>query len=171
MAWLNLFADGGCLTDQQSKDVAAALRDYATALQKDLKTAGYYTGKVDGVYGPLTEQAVEDLQKAAHLPVTGLVDRATQVALDQAVAARGQNSAAEDMIEATSVQTTLKLAGYWDGPIDGQWTPELTAALKQFQKALGVPPTGAVDAATLAALDTLSLSPPSGTTPSPSPTG
>jgi peptidoglycan hydrolase-like protein with peptidoglycan-binding domain len=96
---------------------------------------------------------VEDLQKAAGLPVTGLVDQVTRAALDQAVAGKGQDAAADEQIEATSVQTTLKLAGYWDGQIDGQWSPELTAALKQFQKALGVPPTGAVDAATLAALE------------------
>jgi peptidoglycan hydrolase-like protein with peptidoglycan-binding domain len=90
--------------------------------------------------------------------------------LDQAVAGKGQDAAADDQIEATSVQTTLKLAGYWDGPIDGQWTPELTAALKEFQKALGVPPTGAVDAATLAALEAaLATKPPSsGSTATPS---
>jgi murein L,D-transpeptidase YcbB/YkuD len=170
MAWLNLFADAGCLTDEKSKEVAAALRDYTSALQTDLKTAGYYTGKVDGVYGPQTEQAVEDLQKATGLPVTGLVDRATRAALDQAVAGKGQDAAAEDVIEATSVQTTLKLAGYWDGPVDGEWTPELTAALKQFQKALGVPPTGAVDAATLAALEATLAAKPPPSKPTPSPT-
>ena len=169
MAWLNLFADAGCLTDEKSKQVSTALRDYTAALQKDLKTAGYYTGKVDGVYGPQTEQAVEDLQKAAGLPVTGLVDRATQAALDQAVAGKGQDAAAGDLVETTSVQTTLKLAGYWDGPIDGHWTPELTAALKQFQKALGVPQTGAVDAATLAALEAALASKPPSSEPTSSP--
>jgi hypothetical protein len=45
----------------------------------------------------------------------------------------------------------LKLTGYWTGPVDGQWTDALTAALQAFQTALGVAPTGAVDAATLAA--------------------
>lgn len=173
MAWLNLFAEAGCLTDEQSKEAVTALHDYTAALQKDLKTAGYYTGKVDGVYGPQTEQAVEDLQKVAGLPVTGLVDRATRAALDQAVAGKGQDAAAEDVIEATSVQTTLKLAGYWEGPVDGRWTPELTSALKQFQKAMGVPPTGAVDAATLAALEAALAAkpPPSGPTSSPSTSG
>ena len=45
------------------------------------------------------------------------------------------------------------LAGYWTGPIDGNWTPELTAPLKKFQTSLGVPATGQVDAPTLSALE------------------
>jgi murein L,D-transpeptidase YcbB/YkuD len=166
VAWLNLFADAGCLTDEKSKEADAAIRDYTAALQTDLKTAGYYAGEVDGVYGSETVKAVEDLQTAAGLPVTGLVDRATAAALDQAVANKGASAAAEDAIEATAVQTTLKLAGYWPGAIDGQWTPELTAAVKQFQTALGVKPTGVFDAATLAAIEEALSAPPTQTPPS-----
>jgi murein L,D-transpeptidase YcbB/YkuD len=167
VSWLNLFADAGCLTDEQSKEAIAAVRDYTTALQTSLKTAGYYEGKVDGVYGPDTVKAVEKLQTDAGLPVTGLVDRATSAALDDAVARESGSAAEQDTIEATSVQTTLKLAGYWPGPIDGKWTPELTAALKEFQTDLGVKPTGVVDAATLAALEeAISM----GQSTSPSPT-
>ena len=55
------------------------------------------------------------------------------------------------MTHTAAVQTVLTLAGFWDGPVDGVWTDELTAALQQFQLALGVEPTGIVDAATLAA--------------------
>jgi peptidoglycan hydrolase-like protein with peptidoglycan-binding domain len=55
------------------------------------------------------------------------------------------------MTQTAALQTVLKLAGYWPGPIDGQWTDELTAALKSFQTALGVPPSGTVDTATIAA--------------------
>ena len=51
------------------------------------------------------------------------------------------------------MQQTLKLAGFWDGPVDGEWTPELTDALMEFQTELGVEPTGTVDAATIAALE------------------
>jgi murein L,D-transpeptidase YcbB/YkuD len=153
VSWLNLFADAGCLTDEQSKEAVAAVRDYTAALQTNLTTAGYYDGKVDGVYGADTVKAVEKLQTDAGLPATGLVDRATSAALDEAVARKSGSAAEQDTIEATSVQTTLKLAGYWAGPIDGKWTPELTAALKEFQTALGVKPTGVVDAATLAALE------------------
>ena len=167
-AWLNLFADAGCLTDQQSADAAAALREYTVALQQQLKKAGYLEGEADGVYGPQTVAAVEALQADAGLPVTGLVDRATRAALDDALAAKGQSAASEEQIEATAVQTMLKLTGYWPGPIDGEWTPELEDALREFQKDLGVEPTGALDAETLAALQErlIALSAP----PSPSPT-
>jgi hypothetical protein len=29
------------------------------------------------------------------------------------------------LTSAAAVQSTLKLAGYWNGPVDGQWTEEL----------------------------------------------
>jgi len=45
----------------------------------------------------------------------------------------------------------LTVAGYWTGPIDGQWSDALTAALQDFQTDLGVEPTGVVDPATIAA--------------------
>ena len=171
VTWLNLFADAGCLTDEQSTEAHAAVRQYTTALQTDLKTAGYFQGPVDGVYGPETVQAVEDLQSDADLPVTGLVDRATRAALAEALAAEGESAAANELVEATSVQTVLKLAGYWPGAIDGTWTPELERALKEFQRDLGVEPTGTVDAATLAALEEtlVTIGTPSAT-PSTSPT-
>jgi murein L,D-transpeptidase YcbB/YkuD len=169
VTWITLFADAGCLSDEQSKEAAAAVRDYTTALQKRLKEAEYYDGKVDGVYGPETVKAVEDLQRDAGLPVTGLVDRATSMALDDAVAAKGGEAATEDLVEATSVQTVLKLAGYWPGAIDGEWTPELTEALKEFQQDLGVEPTGVVDAATLAAMEE-ALEARASASPSPMPT-
>src|SRR5213075_546411 len=99
----------------------------------NLKTAGYYDGEVNGVYGPLTVKAVEALQKDAGLPVTGLVDQATSAALDAKVAEAEGAAATAQSAQTVAVQTTLKLAGYWNGPLDGKWTPELTAALKRFQ--------------------------------------
>jgi peptidoglycan hydrolase-like protein with peptidoglycan-binding domain len=153
VAWLRLFADAGCLTGDQRVQADAAVRQYTVELQKNLQTAGFYTGDVDGLYGPSTVAAVEALQKSAGLPVTGLVDQATSAALDAAVAAKGGAAASQIAAQTAAVQSTLKLAGYWTGPVDGKWTPELTDALKRFQTALGVPATGAVDAATLNALE------------------
>ena len=153
MAWLQLFADAGCLTDEQQKQAVAAVRDYTTALQTSLREAGYYTGEVDGIYGPATVDAVEALQEAHGLPSTGTVDKATADALQDDLAAKGGATAQQEVATTAAVQQTLKLAGFWDGPVDGVWTPALTEALKDFQTELGVEPTGTVDAATLTALE------------------
>jgi murein L,D-transpeptidase YcbB/YkuD len=153
MAWLRLFADAGCLTDEQQKQAEAAVRDYTNILQTSLREAGYYDGEVDGVYGPATVDAVEALQEAHGLPGTGTVDKATAAALQDDLAAKGGAIAQQELTSTAAVQQTLKLAGFWDGPVDGVWTPELTEALKDFQSALGVEPTGTVDAATIAALE------------------
>jgi peptidoglycan hydrolase-like protein with peptidoglycan-binding domain len=153
MSWLRLFADAGCLTDSQQKQAEAAVRDYTTALQQALASAGYYQGTVDGVYGPSTVDAVQALQKAHGLPVTGTVDKATDAALQSDIQAKGGAAAQQALASTAAVQQTLKLAGFWTGPVDGQWTPALTDALKKFQTELGVKPTGTVDAATVAALE------------------
>lgn len=153
LAWLRLFADAGCLTDDQQVQAEAAVSEYTLALQQDLATAGYYSGAVDGVSGPLTVQAVEDLQAANSLPVTGTVDKATAAALQAELVALGGAAAQKSLASTAAVQQTLKLVGFWDGPVDGVWTDELTTALQAFQTELGVEPTGAVDAATLAAFE------------------
>jgi murein L,D-transpeptidase YcbB/YkuD len=149
MSWVQLLGEAGCLSEDQHK----LTRDYTLAIQKSLAEAGYYQSEVDGVYGPTTVAAVQALQKANDLPVTGTVDKATDAALQAELRAKG-GAAADDAIASTAaVQQTLKLTGFWTGPVDGTWTPELTEALKSFQKALGVKPTGTVDAATIAAVE------------------
>ena len=153
MAWLRLFADAGCLTEDQQVQAEAAVSAYTFALQQDLATAGYYAGTVDGVSGPLTVQAVEDLQEANGLPVTGTVDKATAAALQAELVALGGAAAQESLASTAAVQQTLKLVGFWDGPVDGVWTDALTEAVQAFQTELGVEPTGAVDAATIAAFE------------------
>jgi hypothetical protein len=76
-----------------------------------------------------------------------LLDEATARALRSTL----EDVAQQEEMQTTVLQTILTLTGFWDEPIDGQWTPELTQALMNFQTALGVEPTGVVDAATLAA--------------------
>jgi peptidoglycan hydrolase-like protein with peptidoglycan-binding domain len=154
VAWLRVFYDARCFTAEQQQKAVKALLDYTTALQGALQAVGYYSGEIDGVYGPATVDAVKKLQTASLLPVTGYVDQATELALNRAAVSKGGAAASAASTQVTAVQTALKLAGYWTGPIDGRYTPELTDALKKFQTALGVPATGAVDTATLAALET-----------------
>jgi branched-chain amino acid transport system substrate-binding protein len=52
----------------------------------------------------------------------------------------------------TKLQQALSFLGFYDGPIDGLESPELTAALAAFQGSVGLPPTGVFDAATDEAL-------------------
>ena len=115
-AWLRLFAEAGRLSDPQAQ---AAVSTYVTTLQQDLAAAGYYKGEVDGIYGPQTVTAVEDLQKASGLPVTGAVDKATAAALDAKLQALGGAAAQQSTATTAAIQQTLKLAGFWDGPVDG----------------------------------------------------
>jgi peptidoglycan hydrolase-like protein with peptidoglycan-binding domain len=168
IAWLRLLSDAGCFSDDQQARAEAKVADYTVALQTQLQQAGYYTTSIDGIYGPQTVDAVKQLQTESGLPATGFVDQATQRALDDKLAALGEHAADRVLTQTAALQTILTLAGYWTGPIDGMWSPQLTDALKAFQTALGVEPTGAVDAATLAAfqqaLTTVTLVPTTTTT-------
>lgn len=178
VAWLRLFADAGCLPEEQKQQAAAAVSAYTAALQQGLADAGYFAGAVDGVYGPDTVAAVESLQTANGLPVTGTVDKATADAL-QAELEAVHGAASQDAVAATAaVQQTLKLVGFWDGEVDGIWTPALTDAVKAFQVELGVEPTGTIDAATISAFEKAIAdltepvpAPEPSPTPSPTPSG
>ena len=174
IAWLRLFYDAGCLTDEQQAQAVEQVTAYTTTLQTELQQVGYYEGPIDGIYGPATVDAVKRLQADSNLPETGFVDRPTAEALDDLLAELDLQTAAADLTHTAAVQTVLSLTGFWPGPIDGVWTDELTAALEEFQSALGVEPTGVVDAATLAAfqqaLAELQASPTPTTTSAPAPT-
>lgn len=147
VAWLNLLGEADCFSDERQAEAAAQLAAYTLALQTDLRKAGYDPGPVDGVYGPETVGAVQQLQTDSGLPATGFVDEATARALQAKLNSLGQAQSAQT----AALQSTLTLIGLWTGPIDGIWTDELTAALIHLQTVLGVPATGQVDAATIAA--------------------
>ncbi len=88
------------------------MHDYTQARQKSLADAGYHQGEIDGVYGPDTVDAIEALQKAHGLPVTGTMDKATEAALQADVQAKVGAAAQEALASTAAVQQTLKLAGF-----------------------------------------------------------
>lgn len=51
------------------------------AIQQALWEAGFYTGPIHGVFDYETSEALKRFQKAKGLPVTGIADRATWIAL------------------------------------------------------------------------------------------
>lgn len=171
-AWMRVVSEAGCLTADQAAQADKAITQYTAAVQSALKVSGHYTGTVDGIYGPATVDAVKKLQAQHQLPQTGYVDIATARALQSSLQQQGGTAAAQAIAATAAVQSTLKLAGYWHGAVDGTWTDELTASLEAFQTALGVPATGIVDTATMAALQQriAEAAKPDTTTTGPSPT-
>ncbi len=153
IAWLRLLFDAGCLTDDQEAQAVELVTDHTTSLQTDLQRLGYYDGAIDGIYGPGTVEGVKRLQADSGLRETGFVDEATSRALAELLAELDQQDAVAGAAHTAAVQTVLTLTGFWTGPVDGQWTEDLTAALQAFQVQLGVEPTGVVDTATLAAFE------------------
>ncbi len=51
------------------------------------------------------------------------------------------------------IQQALRDQGYYNGNLDGVMTPEFRRAIRDFQRAKGLPRTARLDAATIAALD------------------
>jgi hypothetical protein len=131
-AWLQLLAQAGCISDQQRTELITKVQEYTLTLQKDLQTAGYYKGAVDGIYGPDTTAAVKQLQTDHKLPVTGLPDQATEAALQDALRTVNNANTTAALVNVSALQAVLKVAGYWTGPVNGQWTPSSTVCSSRF---------------------------------------
>jgi uncharacterized surface protein with fasciclin (FAS1) repeats len=159
VAWVQLFSDAGCIEDEA--EATEWVSSYVSALQTDLATIGLYSGKIDGIYGPRTIEAVERLQEEAGLEVTGLPDPATQRALAERL---GQQESAQ----VAALQGILTATGHYSGPVDGVWSDAVEEALKALQTELGVPATGVIDAATMRAFEAALAA--AGNPPAPEPT-
>jgi len=61
----------------QRGDVSTAVED----IQKELQNQGYYTYNIDGIFGPITEQAVRDYQADQNIQVDGIVGPNTLAAM------------------------------------------------------------------------------------------
>jgi peptidoglycan hydrolase-like protein with peptidoglycan-binding domain len=111
-------------------------------LQKVMTRLGYYTGPIDGVYGPATTAAVKQMQTALGVTADGVYGPTTAVAL------KGKG---KDVV--VQVQTELARYGYYTGPIDGHYGPDTKAAVKKLQTDLGLTADGLVGAETVAAFN------------------
>lgn len=67
------------------------------ALQTQLHQLNYFNGDLDGIYGPLTEEAVKAFQKANHIAVDGVVGPNTYAALIHNPV-RGREKAKQDAV-------------------------------------------------------------------------
>jgi len=140
-------------------------------VQDRLREVGAYSGRVDGVWGPDSQAALERFQQSRGLQVTGQLNQATAVTLglrpaellasrqDGTAARAGADAAASAAISGPlgpdavrKVQSRLRSLGFYRGGVDGIWGPATQAALERFQGGRGLQPNGQLNPATAQAL-------------------
>jgi peptidoglycan hydrolase-like protein with peptidoglycan-binding domain len=118
-------------------------------IQTALKTLGYYTGKVDGVTGSDTENAIIKFQKANKLTADGVVGNGTSKLLLAAADKTTKSvSVSSNALSIKEIQTALKKLGYFSGTVDGITGSKTEAAIKKFQKANKLTADGVIGTAT-----------------------
>lgn len=128
-----------------------ASRATVTALQSALVDRGY-TLKVDGIYGPETQGAMEQFQDDMQLS-RGYMTVESFVALDVPLDACGEHPCRSGRAQTTiaAAQSALSSAGFY-AAVDGIHGPQTQAALEQFQADNGLT-VGYLSAETMTALN------------------
>jgi peptidoglycan hydrolase-like protein with peptidoglycan-binding domain len=156
-------------------------------LQRRLAAVGDPPGPIDGLYGPLTENAVAHFQAAHGLLVDGIAGPVTLAALTAPVPVLYPGAGypqAHGSVTVRILQRALARLGFAPGPIDGRYGPLTTQAVTRFQRAHGLQVDGIAGARTWQALDTAThrasaaqperrtppATPPARKTPTPKPT-
>ncbi|RJQ04075.1 MAG: peptidoglycan-binding protein, partial [Bacillota bacterium] len=142
------------------------------AVQRALETRGFNPGVIDGIYGPNTETAVRNFQRAAGLPVTGVVCGRTYTLLGvncacvppcpsgltcRVLQVQSPLMSGGDVL---AVQQALAARGFNPGTIDGVYGPNTAAAVRAFQRARSLPVTGVVCGQTYVLLEVNCISVP-----------
>ncbi len=131
------------------------VQDYEAVLQaqRQLKALGYNPGTIDGNFGPQTEAALREYQRAYRLPQTGRLDETTlRSLLPERFQASPTPATLSDRALIEQAQRQLKALGYDPGVTDGTFGPQTEAALREYQRAFRLPQTGRLDETTLRSL-------------------
>jgi len=148
----------------------------ARTVQSRLKELGYFTNRVDGKFGALSEVALKKFQEANGLEADGVAGKGTyQVLFSDAALAKGTTPTPAVTVtptpapgEASSFWGTIRPGdtgenvaqlqemlielGYLKGRADGTYGDKTTEAVKAFQKANGLTADGSAGEATQKAL-------------------
>ncbi|MGN0773834.1 MAG: peptidoglycan-binding protein [Candidatus Ventricola sp.] len=163
-----VYADkGGSTSSSSSSSSGSGLRLGSTGtkvrdLQQDLTTLGYYWAEITGNFGSKTEAAVKSFQQKNNLTADGVAGTKTLSAIAAAIERKGGTSYPSGTTlrldsqgaSVTQLQTDLKQLGYYYGSITGNFGEKTQEAVKDFQKAKGLPVDGVAGTKTLAAVKT-----------------
>ncbi|MBQ8092219.1 MAG: peptidoglycan-binding protein [Clostridia bacterium] len=127
-------------------------------LQSRLQKLGYYTIKVDGIFGSGTQRAVRNFQSRNGLSVTGIADNTTQKVLysSSAISSGGYSPVYYTTLSRSSrynsavvsLQSRLNALGYAAGTVDGYFGSRTYRAVRNFQSRNGLSVTGVADVTT-----------------------
>jgi peptidoglycan hydrolase-like protein with peptidoglycan-binding domain len=146
--------------DDSAPQARVSSRSMVRSAQQQLKSSGYYNGKIDGIDGHMTRMAIRKYQTDNNLTVNGRLDMETlqklglqQPSGEASRSATGASSApALPAATVSAAQRSLQEKGFYKGNIDGAMTPETQAAISEYQKNSNLNVTGQLDQATLSSL-------------------
>lgn len=129
-------------------------------VQDALHRQGVYDGRIDGVWGPDSQAALERFQQTHGLQVTGQLNQATIATLgippDQLLtgaptaAPIAENTLSRGAVQA--IQSRLRALNFYNGAVDGIWGAATQRAIERFQQGRGLQPNGQLNPATITAL-------------------
>ncbi|MEI8292697.1 MAG: peptidoglycan-binding protein [bacterium] len=138
------------------------------SVQAKLAALGYYKAGVDGSPGSMTSAAIRRFQLARKLKVTGSLNQQTLQALGikstqnapeytktDILLEGGPLAGMDANVKVEAIRKTQRLlaeSGCYNGPQNGLSSRTLLNAIKEWQSQHGLPPTGRLDAQTIAKL-------------------
>lgn len=134
--------------------------DATKDLQQLLSDRGFYGGAIDGISGPMTQEAIILSQKTYGLIADGVAGSLTIAALEAGSNyvpisySEANSNTSNSLSDSTIVQAQKLLSslGFYDGAIDGVQGSRTTAAIKKAQALYGLTVDGVLGSQTLAAL-------------------
>ncbi len=140
--------------------------DTVSFIQMKLQQFNFYTGPIDGQFGPQTEAAVRQFQQVTKLPIDGKVGSEEMAKFDsyeppnvsttqspsRIVLSRNQLAMGDSGTDVEHLQDQLRAVGYFQRSSTGNYGNITREAVIDFQRSRSFRATGVADAMTLESL-------------------